>query len=151
MILLLFVASVLVSVLLERQARQHTLERTMEYERLGIPIPPPRPKLKRTEAWLNVGLGFVLVGLSLLSTVSAFLMKNIAERMPDHAAHFNDDFRVGLEWGALCLASGIALAWLGWKAIKEISRYESGSASVTATPGKAGEVSRIIPPIQQSK
>src|SRR5664279_651143 len=53
MILLLFVASVLVSVLLERQARQHTLERTMEYERLGIPIPPPRPKLKRTEAWLN--------------------------------------------------------------------------------------------------
>jgi len=25
-------------------------------------------------------------------------MKNIAERMPDHAAHFNDDFRVGLEW-----------------------------------------------------
>jgi hypothetical protein len=147
MILLLFVASILVSVLLERQARQHTLERTMEYERLGIPIPPPRPKLKRTEAWLNVGLGFVLVGLSLLSTVSAFQMKDIAERMPDHAAFLKDDFRVGLEWGAFCLAGGIALAWLGWKAIKEISRYESGTTTVTATPRADGDASRNTPPL----
>jgi hypothetical protein len=147
MILLLFVASILVSVLLERQARQHTLERTMEYERLGIPVPPRRPKLKRTEAWLNVGLGFVLIGLSVLSTVSGFQMKGLAERMPDHAAHFNDDFRMGLEWGAFCLASGIALAWLGWKAIKEISRYESGTTTVTATPRAVGEVSRNTPPV----
>jgi hypothetical protein len=147
MILVLFVASILVSVLLERQARQHTLERTMEYERLGIPVPPRRPKLKRTEAWLNVGLGFVLIGLSVLSTVSGFQMKGLAERMPDHAAHFNDDFRMGLEWGAFCLASGIALAWLGWKAIKEISRYESGTTTVTATPRAGGDASRNAPPL----
>lgn len=147
MILLLFVASILVAVLLERQARQHTLERTFEYERLGIPVPPRRPKLKRTEAWLNVGLGLILVALSILSTMTGFQMRNIAERFPDHAAFLNDDFRVGLEWGAFCLASGTALAWLGWKAVRENTRYESGAASSPPTAGASGEVSRNTPPI----
>jgi len=66
MILLLFVASVLVSVLLERQARQHTARTHNGVRAARNPDPPTPPKLKRTEAWLNVGLGFVLVGLSLL-------------------------------------------------------------------------------------
>lgn len=142
MILLLFVASILVAVLLERQARQHALERTIEYERLGIPAPPRRPKLRRTEAWLNVWLGFVLVGISLLAGVSGFQMKDIAERLPDHAAILKDDFSLMIEWGAFYLACGIALVWLGWKAIREISRYESGTASDAGTIGGTGDAPR---------
>ena len=142
MILLVFVASVLVALLLERQARQHTLERTREYERLGIPVPPRRPRLKRTEAWLNVGLGLILVALSALSTMTGVQMRSIAERLPDHAAELQNDFSRAIEMAAFCLASGIALAWLGWKAIREISRYESRDASVTAPPGTGEKVSR---------
>ena len=146
MILLLFVASILVAVLLERQARQHTLERAIEYGRLGIPAPPRRPKLKRTEAWLNVWLGFVLVGIALLAAVSGFQMKDIAERMPDHAAIFKDDFSLTIEWGAFYLACGIALVWLGWKAIREISRYESGALNPTGPTKGTGDAARNTPP-----
>lgn len=150
MILLVFVASILVSVLLERQGRQHRLERAIEYERLGIPIPPHRPKLKRTEAWLNVGLGLLLVALSLISTIAGIQMKSIAERMPDHATELKDDFSLMIQSGAFYLAGGIALAWLGWKAVREITLYESGAAGVTA-PGPIREASKDTPPIGRSK
>jgi hypothetical protein len=125
MILLIFVASVLVAVLLERQARQHALERSMEYERLGIPAPPRAPKLKRTEAWLNVGLGLILIVLSILSTWMGFFMSSMADKFPDHAAEMANEFSQAIQVAAFYLAGGIALAWLGWKAIREISRYES--------------------------
>ena len=125
MILLVFVASVLVAVLLERQARQHAIERAMEYERLGIPAPSRQPRLKRTEAWLNVGLGMILVGLSPLLVWQGFFMRGMAEKFPDHAAEMADDFSQAIQVAAFLLAGGIALAWLGWRALKEISRYQS--------------------------
>jgi hypothetical protein len=142
MILLVFVASVLVALLLERQARQHALERTREYGRLGIPFPPRRPKLKRPEAWLNVGLGLILIALSVLSTMTGIQIRSIAERLPDHAVELRSDFSQAIEMAAFCLASGIALVWLGWKAVREITRYESGSAGVSGMPGTAENVSR---------
>ncbi len=146
MILLLFVASILVAVLLERQARKHTLERTIEYDRLGIPIPPPRPKLKRTEAWLNVGLGLILVALSILSALTGIQMRSIAERLPDHAAELRNDFSQAIQWATFYLAVGIALAWLGWKAVREISRYESGALNPTGPTTGTGDVARNTPP-----
>jgi hypothetical protein len=127
MILLVFVAAVLVSVFLERQARQHKIQRGVEYERRGIPVPPPRPKLKRTEAWLNLGLGVLLGLVSLMFAWAGFGTMNVAERMPDHASTINDSAVRMIEGGAFFLASGIALARLGWKAIREIARYESGA------------------------
>ena len=146
MILLLFVGSVLVAVLLERQARQHTLERTIEYERLRIPIPPRRPKLRRTEAWLNVGLGLLLVGFAVLTTLIGIQMRSIADKFPDHAADLANDFSQSIQWATFYLAGGIALAWLGWKAIREISRYESGAASAAGTTGGTGDAARNTPP-----
>jgi hypothetical protein len=72
----------------------------------------------------------------------------MADKFPDHAADLANDFSQSIQWATFYLAIGIALAWLGWKAIKEISRYESGNTGVTATPGKAGEASRKTPPIR---
>jgi hypothetical protein len=135
MILLIFAASMLVSILLERQARQHGHERAIEYERLGIPISPRRPKLKRAEAWLNAGLGLILVALSLMSISTGFLMRSMAEKFPDHAAELTNDFSQAIQNAAFLLASGMALAWLGWKAIREITRYESGGAAVPRARG----------------
>ena len=134
MILLIFVASVLVAVLLERQARQHALERAVEYQRLGIPVPRRRPKLKKTEAWLNVGLGLVLIALSVFAVMAGIQLKVMAERFPGHAADLSGDFSMAIQNAALCLAGGVALAWLGWRALREITRYESGDTPVIHHP-----------------
>jgi hypothetical protein len=128
MILLVFVAAMLVSILLDRQARAHRLERAAEYERLGIPIPPRRPKLKRTEAWLNVGLGLLLVGLAPIFTLGGLQTLRLVESFPGHAADPGFDITQLILQGSFLLASGIALAWLGWKAIREITRFESGAS-----------------------
>jgi hypothetical protein len=130
MILLVFVASMLVSILLDRQARAHRQERAAEYERLGIPIPPRRPKLKRTEAWLNVGLGLILVGLAIMFTVMGLQTRSLVDSFPDHGAGLGLDITQLILQGSFFLASGIALAWLGWKAIRDITRYESDAAVV---------------------
>ena len=136
MIVLIFVASVLVAVLLERQARQHALERGVEYERLGIPVPRRRPKLKKTEAWLNVGLGLVLVALSVFAVMAGIQLKVIAERFPGHAPDISGDFSMAIQNSALFLAGGVALAWLGWRALREITRYESGAIPTARGAGR---------------
>lgn len=136
MILLVFVASVLVAALLERQARRHALERATESERLGIPLPRRQPRLRPTEAWLNVGLGMVLLGLSILTTWTGFFMRSMGDRFPDRAADLGNEFSQEMQLAAFYLAGGIGLLWLGSRAIREISRYRSGAAVHTDT--KAG-------------
>jgi hypothetical protein len=126
MILLVFAASVIVSVLLKRQARQHRFERTSECTRLGIPIPRPQPRLRRTEAWLNVGLGFILAIMAFGAVWGAFMQLQIAENFPEHAAELKPNFPLVIETGAAYLAGAVALVWLGWKALREITRFESG-------------------------
>jgi len=147
MTFLIFFSSVIVAVILERQARLHRQELVAEYERLGIPIPRPRPKLKRTEAWLNVGLGFVLIMLSLAFVQAGFwassTRERALERMPEQmrgrAAPPGSEIPVILADGAFLLAGGVVLVWLGWKAIREITRYDSGSAELSApVSGESG-------------
>ena len=122
MILLVFVAAVLVATVLERQERRHRLEKKWEYDRLGFPPPPVRPKLKRTEAWLNIALGvlIVLFGCAIVWT-HLKVMETLAER-PDllrqnPAGNF-------WEHAAFYLAGGIALIVLGAKAVRQINRHE---------------------------
>ena len=146
MILLVFVAAVAVAVALERQARRHRFHIAIEYERIGIPAPPPRPKLKRAEAWLNVGLGSLLCVMSLMSAKAGIEFMTLSDRMPDRTALLNQFVLQAVESGAFLLASGLALAWLGWRAVREITRYESGAARLTGTTGVDGEVSRDTPP-----
>jgi len=129
MIFLVFVTAVLVSGALERQARRHRFELEMEYERLGIPISLPRPKLKRAEAWMNVGIGILLGLMAIYSILAGFgYMKAAAEAAidrPDMASTFNEAVEPMFITAAFFLASAVALAWLGWRAVREITRYES--------------------------
>ncbi len=153
MIFLVFVTAVLVSGAFERQARRHRFELEMEYERLGIPVPPPRPKLKRAEAWMNVVIGILLVLMSIYSIQAGFgymkAAEDAARERPAMASTFNDAVGPMFITGAFFLAGGIALAWLGWKAVREITRFESGasgalavSGSGAATRGETGYVHR---------
>jgi len=150
MILFVFVSAMMVSIVLERQARRHRIQRAAEYQRLAIPVPPPRPKLKRMEAWLNVGLGILLGAMSLMFAGTGIEFMDIAKRLPDHASTLNNSALQMIEGGAFFLASGIALTWLGWKAVRENSRYESGTTSVAETTKTRLTLSDGAPQIHRS-
>ena len=122
MILLIFVAAVLVAIVLERQERRHRYEKTWEYQRLGVPPPTVRPKLKRTEAWLNIGLGVLMLFFgSAMAWTHLKVMDALAAR-PDLPGQVPaGDF---WEQTAFFLAAGIALIVLGATAVRQITRYE---------------------------
>jgi hypothetical protein len=55
------------------------------------------------------------------------IAEKAASERPAMASTFNDAVAPMFMTGAFFLASGIALAWLGWRAVREITRYESGT------------------------
>ena len=104
----IFFAAVIGGLVLDRQEKRHRYERRVEYERLGWEIPPPLPKLSSLESWVNIVLGVCLIALGVW-----FL--NVAFRIPPESIE-ND----WLTLIALFLASGVALVWIGLKALREI-------------------------------
>jgi hypothetical protein len=142
LIFLVFVVAVLVSGAFERQARRHRLELEMESERLGIPIPPPRPKLKRAEAWMNVGVGCLLAMIAILYIWTAIGIMNVDEQIPGRDTRLKEVPNQMILGGAFFLAGGIALTWLGWKAVSEISRFESGASGSLPDGGSEAGISR---------
>jgi hypothetical protein len=111
MSILIFVVAVLGSLVLDRQERRHRFEKRQEYERLGWDIPLEKPKLSMMESWANAVLGVLLFALGALFLKT---MLGIPAEM------------VTSGWEsvvALFIASGIALLWLGVKAIRQNTRY----------------------------
>ena len=135
MIFLIFFTAVIVSGAFERQARRHRLELEMESERLGIPLPRPRPKLKRAEAWMNVGVGCLLVIIAVSYICSAVVAINADEQIPGRDPRLKDVSNQMMIGGAFFVAGGIALTWLGWKAVREITQYEAGAPGFMAASG----------------
>ena len=111
----IFFAAVIGGLVLDRQEKRHRYERRAEYERLGWEIPPPLPKLSSLESWANVVLGVCLVALGVWFLNAAF-------RIPPESIE-ND----WLTLIALFVASGIALVWLGLKALQQIRRSRGSS------------------------
>lgn len=122
MILLIFTASVVVTIILGRQERRHRMEMAWEYERRGIPVPPVRPKLRRTEAGLNIGLGMLLLFFG--TVMLAANLKSIEQGggMPGGTGHFPGSEI--WEQAAFYWAGGLALIILGIRALLHIRRFQ---------------------------
>ncbi len=58
---LMYLAAMGVSITLERQARRQKREIALEYTRLGLPLPPLRPKIQTLEALLNIAIGILML------------------------------------------------------------------------------------------
>jgi len=109
---LILVVAVLGSLVPDRQERRHRFEKRQEYEGLGWDIPLERPKLSIIESWANVGRGVLLFVLGALFLKA---MLGIPAEM----------MRGGWEsLVALFLASGLALVWLGLKAVRQNITYK---------------------------
>lgn len=122
MILLIFIASVVVAIAFRRQERRHRIALVWEYERREIPVPPVRPKLKRTEAVLNVCLGMLILYFGCAVVVMHFRMTEVLGENPGSPGHFPDS-GVWEQAAAYC-AGGIALIVLGLRALRRIHRFE---------------------------
>ena len=73
MALLIFLSGIAIWVFLERQQVRHKKEMELEYARLNFPPPPAPPGLPLLEALLNVVLGVILAGYSLVAIMTLFL------------------------------------------------------------------------------
>jgi hypothetical protein len=132
MIITLFLAALAVSLVLNHQARRHRAERSEAYSLLRLPEPPPVPRLKRTEAWLNIALG-CLVGAFGGSSAWMMVMRNAL--VNEHGAP-SGLIASETEWetAALFGAIGVSLVVMGARALREIRLHEKGGVRPVATP-----------------
>jgi hypothetical protein len=106
---LMYVTGIGVSIVLERQSKRQKCEIALECARLGLPLPPVRPRIQTLEALLSIAIGIVL----LIPAVQGFWMI------------FSDTwFRAHVEPGfgdfySVLIAAGVTLIFLGCKALRE--------------------------------
>ena len=113
--LLIFIAAVGVSLVLERQERRHFLEKSLEYSRLGWKIPRIPPRISRLEGWVNAVFGIMLLG-------SGIWLSWIMIRSPHP-----ESGATAFELLALMMAAGAALMLLGRKALSQNRQYRRTS------------------------
>lgn len=122
-IILVYMAAVLVSVILERQERRHRFERQMEYIQLEKTLPIQKPKLPRLESWLNVMLGLLI---TLLGVLMAFSVFHTHTMVRTETRIFSHDAYLTL---AVFIATGITLLILGFKSIRLNKEYDAALKS----------------------
>ena len=132
MALLIFFVGLSIWLFLERQSLRHRREMEIEFARLNFPPPPAEPGLPVLEAWLNIALGAILSGYSLLALVTMFL--DSGRGSPGEMGRFT----------AVILAAGAVMVAVGVKRVAEnrlLQRELAAGDRVTGSerPGKAGE------------
>lgn len=112
--LILYLSAVVVAIILRRQERRHQLELMIAYQRLGMPLPLHRPKLQKSECWLNLVLGgFLTVGGTSFLAIYANMVREHLQ-IPT----------MQWEFSATMLAAGITLFILGARSLQENKNYE---------------------------
>jgi hypothetical protein len=112
MTILIFVAAVAVSLVLERQRRRHRYEIRQEFERLSWELPKPEPRIPMLESCLNVLLGMIMLVFGIL------ILRAYTDLKPGMAVS---------GWGnmvALFVSSGIALVIVGGMAVWQNVKYK---------------------------
>lgn len=110
MLIPVYVLSVLVWLVFERQARRHLFYESLEYQRIGKEPPQAKPKLPLLESWLNITIGIFL----LLIGVMAILAQLLTLRdLPDEALYLDD-----IMFASVFIATGITLILLGLKSVR---------------------------------
>jgi hypothetical protein len=123
MALLIFFSGVAIWLLLERQKIRHAKEIEIECARLDFPPPPAPPGLPVLEALLNVVLGGILAGYSLLAVLALFL---------DPEGFHQAD---GGKLAAVIMAAGVVMIGVG---VKRFAKTRPMSAAQAAGDQEAG-------------
>jgi hypothetical protein len=123
MALLIFFSGVAIWLLLERQKIRHAKEIEIECARLDFPPPPAPPGLPALEALLNIVLGGILAGYSLVS---------IMVILHDPGRYHQAD---GGKLAAVIMAAGVVMIGVG---VKRLARGRLRRAAQAAGDQEAG-------------
>ena len=134
LLFLIYAAAMGVYVVLERQAKRQKSETALGCARLGLRLPPARPKIQALEALLNITIGIVLI----LPAVFGF--RQIL-REPFVRAHTEPAI---VNFCSVLLSAGLTLIYLGGRALRQnmlhrrnaAMRADGGANASTVGPGK---------------
>lgn len=107
MTLLIFLVAIAIWSFLDRQSVRHKMEMEIECAKAGRPHPPIPPGMPTLEAWLNITLGAILAGFSILSFGVLFL--NVDRSNPAETGRL----------GVVIFALGFVMMGLGAKGVRE--------------------------------
>jgi hypothetical protein len=112
--LVIYLSAVFVALVLQHQERRHRTELALLYERLDMPMPSRRPKLRKGESWVHIVLGTLLVMIGSLTLAANITVMKVME-VPEGQWEFN----------AVILATGMTLFFLGLRSLKENKNFEN--------------------------
>lgn len=127
---LMYLAAMGVSIALGRQAKRQRSEIALEYVRLGIPLPPVRPKIQTLEALLNITIGIVML-------VPAVLGFWLILREPFIRALTGPGM---IDLYIVFLAAGLTLMFLGGQALLQNIMYRGNVAQRVRADRRTGPV-----------
>jgi hypothetical protein len=113
LLFLVYVTAMGVYVILERQAKRQKSETALECARLGLHLPPARPKIQALEALLNITIGFVMIFPAGFGFWLIF-------REPFIRAHTEP---VIVNFYSVLLSTGLTLVYLGGRALRQNMIY----------------------------
>jgi hypothetical protein len=120
MLLMIFLAAVAVSIVLERQEKRHLSELSRAFDNAALDMPPLRPRITRFEAWTNISLGVLLLGAGGAYAWAVF-------RLP-----MGEAMSPAISFLSLLLAAGAALVVLGLRVLK---LWQHSSAEEASSKG----------------
>jgi hypothetical protein len=109
LLFLIYVTAMGVYVVLERQAKRQKSETALECARLGLRLPPARPKIQALEALLNITIGFVMIFPAVFGFWQIW-------REPFLRAHTEPAI---VNFYSVLLSAGLTLMYLGWRALRQ--------------------------------
>ncbi len=130
LMILIYIAAVGVAVAFQRQSKRQKAEIALTCARLGLELPPSRPKVRTLEALLNIAIGIVL----LIPGASGFRLM-----LQDPAVRVQTGERM-IDFYAVLIAAGLTLIVLGGAALRAniiYRRARAHSGGDTAPPGPA--------------
>lgn len=105
---LIYIAAAGVYIVLRRQSAAHRREIALEYVRLGVPLPPPKPRIEMLEAILTGTMGLIIAGAGGAMITTFLIGGAIVRNVMDPGMWV---------WLAVMLGGGITLVVLGVRAV----------------------------------
>jgi len=129
-----YLAAICVYLVLRTQSAAQRRDIALEYVRLGVPVPPPRPRVEMLEAILTATIGLMVTLFAGGAAYSNLMTLRMVNQFTRDGRNGAQDIPAMLHaqwlWLAVTFGGGIVLIVLGVRAIREnMPRPSPGAGS----------------------
>ncbi|HXX63542.1 MAG TPA: hypothetical protein VEO56_07055 [Bacteroidota bacterium] len=140
MSLLIFLAALAVSIALQRQAARHRRELALSANKLGVILAPRMPKVRALEAVLGIDIGCIVAGFG---AMQVWMITSVLPLIPGNGSAADTTSFNSWASASLTLSAGLALLYLGGKALLENIRFKRSKKNLlSASPAIRSEARR---------